>query len=454
MQSRMIRLVSRNARMLNLGRKGAVAPLNINHMSTYKLHRTPLYFFSEKEKFNSKQHRNKHRNDIELDLDGSSPKNQNYVESTKEHQEVEDLKSSEDMKIKQAKRNLKKKMAEDASEITTIKKKKTLWDKIKHEIQHLKKSLKDVYNDGKYAYGLRKEKKSLSNFTLIEFIKYKSITYDLVKFLPYSIFLSIPLLEVFLPFYILLFPNSTPSQFYSEKSIGVKNERMTRKQVSGYKTLKKRLYSVLGQDFVDIKNVFKALKEDPDNEEMKARLVQLDKALQDKLINEWKANYSKKLSYGTLNVEEKEALLKLFYSEYISGVYIINQVYNTPFFIYNLFSRWGKYEKLKIDATRWKLNFFPISMVKSISFRMQLRNHMKRLNQEDSLLLKNPKDALEECTSLELFDLARRRGLRIQSDTDIKNFLIAQWSHHSQIRDIDLRVWTILLRHEYADFLI
>lgn len=448
MQSKMIRLVSQNARFVSTGHKRIVS----SYTPTFRLNRTPLYHYSKKEKLNNKQQKTKYRDDVETDFD--TVKQRNYEEMTKEHQEVEDIKNTEDMKIKQAKRNLKKKMIEDGSEITTIKKKKTLMDKIRHEIQHLKKSLRDVKNDAKYAYGLRKEKKSLSNFALIEFVKYKSITYDLIKFLPYSIFLSIPLLEVFLPFYILLFPNSTPSQFYSEKSIGVKNERMTQKQIKGYKTLKKRLYSVLGQDYVDIKNVFNALKEDPDNEEMKLKLMELDKNLQNKLVNEWQANYSKKLSYNALAIEEKEALLKLFYSEYISGVYVINQIYNTPFYIYNFASRWGSYEKTKINATRWKLNFFPITLVKSLSFKIQLYNHMRRLKQEDTLLFKNPEASLEECTSLELFDLARRRGLKIQSDTDIKNFLRSQWSFHSQITDTNLKIWTILLRHEYADFLI
>ena len=78
-------------------------------------------------------------------------------------------------------------------------------------MQMLKKSMIDVYKDTKYIIKLKKEKKKVSNFNLKEYVLWKSITYDLVKFIPYSILMTIPFLEFFIPIYVILFPNSVPS---------------------------------------------------------------------------------------------------------------------------------------------------------------------------------------------------------------------------------------------------
>lgn len=457
MNRKIIQIVRLNKRFFSLKHNRPFI-YNPHYNRAFCLNKMPVSLFSENEKFNPKN--NTKINGINNNYNSSSTERKHKSPSnlSEEHQLVEETKSKEGKKIKQAKRNLKKNMKrkepENTIEITTVKKKKTVWEKVKHELQHLKKSFKDIYTDAKYIIRLRREKGRLDNFTMAEFIKYKSISYDLIKFFPYSIFLAVPILEVLLPFYILLFPNSTPSQFYSEKSIGVRTEKMTLKQTKGYKALTKRLYSVFGQDYMEIKQVVSILKENPDNIEMKEKLIQLDKLLQDKLIKEWEKNFSKKLKYSSLTIEEKEALLRVFYIEYISGLYIINQIYNFPFYIYNFTTRWTKYQKVKVKEDSWKLNFFPLTLLKSISFRIQLLNHLRRIRQEDDLLFKNDCKSLEDCASIELFELAKRRGQQIQSDTDAKLFIKTQWSHHSSITNSDLKIWSVLLRHEHADFLI
>lgn len=36
---------------------------------------------------------------------------------------------------------------------------------------------------------------------------------DLIKFVPFSLFITVPGAEVILPFYLILFPNAMPSQY-------------------------------------------------------------------------------------------------------------------------------------------------------------------------------------------------------------------------------------------------
>lgn len=78
-------------------------------------------------------------------------------------------------------------------------------------MQILAKSFKDIYIDTKYILKLRKEKHFIKNYTLTEYIKYWQIVYDLFKFIPYSLFMIVPFLELLLPVYMILFPNSLPS---------------------------------------------------------------------------------------------------------------------------------------------------------------------------------------------------------------------------------------------------
>ena len=362
--------------------------------------------------------------------------------------------ANEREQIKKLRQQIRKRETEDALGITTVVKKKSMIDHIKEGIASVKKSLKDLYKDGKYVYGLKRQHGSWKNLSLVEYIKYKNINYDLVKFLPYSLFLTIPIAEFLLPFYILLFPNSTPTQFYSEKTIGERTQKMIVKQKEGFEMIKKRLYTTFGNDFLEIEQKCKVLRENPGDKDAKEMLMNLDAKIQQRLKDEWKTNFSKQLGFYNLTIEEKEAILKVFYIEYISGVYIINQLYNLPFMIYNFISKYIKTSKVEINEQKWKLNFFPILQLKMIGFRIQLLRHLNRIKKEDRLLFRNMEEELDRCSSIELFELVRKRGFKIESDTDRKHFLIKYWPQHSEIKNPDVKVWSIILRHFYGDYLI
>lgn len=356
--------------------------------------------------------------------------------------------------IKKLRQQIKKRDTDDPLGITTVIKKKSILDHIKEGIASIKKSLKDLYKDGQYVYGLKKQKGSWKNLYLVEYIKYKNINYDLIKFLPYSFFLVVPFAEFALPFYILLLPNSTPTQFYSEKTIGERTQKMILKQKDGYEVIKTKLYTVFGNDFLAIKQKCDILRENPGDKDTLEKLRALDAKIQQRLREEWDASLSKKLGFYNLSIEEKEALLKVFYIEYISGVYIINQLYNLPFMVYNFASKYLKTNKVDIDVEKWKLNFFPIRHLKALGYKVQLVRHLHRIRKEDRLLMKNTQDELDRCSSIELFELIRKRGFKIESDTDSKEFLAKYWTKHAEIKNTDIKVWSIMIRHYYGDYLV
>lgn len=81
-----------------------------------------------------------------------------------------------------------------------------MWRKAKKEAKHVKDGLCSTYKDAIYWHSLRKvEDKSIS-----ELRDYAQISKDLLKMVPFSLFVTIPLAELLLPAYLKIFPNAMP----------------------------------------------------------------------------------------------------------------------------------------------------------------------------------------------------------------------------------------------------
>ncbi len=170
----------------------------------------------------------------------------------------------EEIKLREIKNKILKKK-EDKRNFTMIKKKTSIKDIVVHFVQVLKKSLIDIKNDTVYILDLRRKKGRLVNFDINEYMRYRVIVYDLFKFVPYSVILAIPLLEIFLPVYMVLFPNALPSQFFSEKTIGEINNKFREKQKKGFKILKKKHYTMFSEELFRIQPLTKLQSSDPEN---------------------------------------------------------------------------------------------------------------------------------------------------------------------------------------------
>lgn len=66
---------------------------------------------------------------------------------------------------------------------------------------------------------LRKAKIDGRYINFNEFNRINRITYDLVKFVPFSLFIIIPGGEVLIPPYLYLFPNAIPTQFKNKSVV-------------------------------------------------------------------------------------------------------------------------------------------------------------------------------------------------------------------------------------------
>lgn len=115
-----------------------------------------------------------------------------------------------------------------------VEKKPTLWEKVKHEAKH--------YWDGTKLLGLevkislRLLIKLLTGYELTrrEFNQLKRTTLDMVRVVPFAMFVIIPFAELLLPVALKLFPNMLPLTYESvaDKEKKLKLLRKTRKTVS------------------------------------------------------------------------------------------------------------------------------------------------------------------------------------------------------------------------------
>lgn len=97
-----------------------------------------------------------------------------------------------------------------------------------HEIQHIgkgfktfKEEIQESVSDTKDMHYARYKKP-----TYIQTKRMQRITKDVIKFVPFSIFILIPGLELLLPAWLVIFPNAIPSQFQSASARQKKIEEM------------------------------------------------------------------------------------------------------------------------------------------------------------------------------------------------------------------------------------
>lgn len=82
-------------------------------------------------------------------------------------------------------------------------------------IRHMVKGLVKVKNDVKFLIGVQRRAvgATYAKDDYFERRKVRQVKQDVIKFIPFSLFLIIPGGELFIPPYLMIFPNSMPSQF-------------------------------------------------------------------------------------------------------------------------------------------------------------------------------------------------------------------------------------------------
>ena len=101
------------------------------------------------------------------------------------------------------------------------------WNSLKNTMQHIMYELRKIKQgfrrmkyDIKFTIGWQKAayESKYTKVNVLEQQRVRQVKQYMLKFIPFSLFLIIPGMEFFLPPFLIVFPNSVPSQFMSDEA--------------------------------------------------------------------------------------------------------------------------------------------------------------------------------------------------------------------------------------------
>lgn len=113
--------------------------------------------------------------------------------------------------------------------------KSSIWDKVKHEVNHYWDGTKLLGLEMKISFRLLMKTSAGHQLSRRETLQLRRTTQDVVRLVPFSAFVLVPFAELLLPIALKLFPNLLPSTYESNKDKLSKltSLRKTRGLVSG-----------------------------------------------------------------------------------------------------------------------------------------------------------------------------------------------------------------------------
>ena len=123
-----------------------------------------------------------------------------------------------------------------AIEKKEAKKKMTIWQRVKHEVQHYWDGTKLLATEARISSRLALKMAAGYELTRREHRQLHRTVQDLGRLVPFSVFVIVPFAELLLPVALKLFPNMLPSTYEDAKSKEAKamRLRMSRKEVSNF----------------------------------------------------------------------------------------------------------------------------------------------------------------------------------------------------------------------------
>jgi LETM1 and EF-hand domain-containing protein 1 len=151
----------------------------------------------------------------------------------------------------------------------------TLWQKVKHEVQHYWDGTKLLGFEIKVSFKLALKSAAGYELTRRENKQLERTIQDIVRLVPFSMFVIVPFAELLLPVALKLFPNLLPSTYesFSDKEKKSKSLRATREKVSSLlrETVKVQLPTTVTEeqtaDFKDFTQKLRLGLEPPSREQ-------------------------------------------------------------------------------------------------------------------------------------------------------------------------------------------
>lgn len=352
-----------------------------------------------------------------------------------------------------------------------VEKKTTLGQKAKMMWQHMKHSFKEVWKDTVYLFKVvYRNGYKVQNYSLAELKLRRSISKDLIRFMPYAVFLIVPGAELVFPLYLLMFPNSTPTQFMTVPNLGERTHHLSDRQEDGYNFLVSSLPKFTKLLDIDPIRLYESLSnlqssEGREKDRQFYNASDFEERIAAFLEQRNKYTAIQRVALSSLSSFELEQLNKLFYQLYIPGYVWVNVLYGSvfqfPFWILDKvgkYYRWPFYKVFKRNPFyqfSFTLDMGPLAYLKKWLLLYQLKFHLKRIRMQDRILNQNFKE-LGQLSQIQLIEFSKQRGLKFEEKEEIINYVEKIWLPLSLREDVtdDMLVWITVLRYKYADILV
>lgn len=313
---------------------------------------------------------------------------------------------------------------------------------VKEMVHTVKLGSKKSYADFKLYRSIRRIKKGKPGlWTAFELHEVRRIKKEVIKLIPFSVFMIVPFAEFVLPFYIILFPNAYPTHFLTPNQKKNKTKTVEKYQSDAQAILLDQLRSVLILNGVDIHD-----------------LLEKDVNKQRKLLEENKDFLEHHLDLRQMNSDNLLLLCKLFATETITGTHLLTEILkhtvNSPRYILNLLCFITRSKK-RFQWTHLffnyqvKLNFFPLEFFKKKLLLYQIEKNIKELRAQDSAYLAHGFDyTTAEVNPDFLIDFGRERGFRCQEDDEIEEWAKGFLSWVKGNMSNNLYIWHCVLNYK------
>jgi LETM1 and EF-hand domain-containing protein 1 len=232
------------------------------------------------------------------------------------------------------------------------------------EIKKIGKGFRTLKEDLSYSIRTTTDTtfKEYGSYTFESRVRIRQTWSDLFKFIPFSIFIIIPGLELLLPAWLVIFPNAIPSQFQSDSAKQKKLDELVKKQQAS----SEKLMKIFPQRISDLLKDRDVLPED------KEKLLKLKSLLKDPEVLttdllEYRELFAKYLTFR--HVPPKTILLacNLLSLQPVTGLNSINNL-------------------LKFFKTEIPVDSPSISWFTKLILHREFTLYMRKLRQDDSMI--------------------------------------------------------------------
>lgn len=301
----------------------------------------------------------------------------------------------------------------------------------------------------------RKEKgNDLSKYTLDEIREKDQLTTDvIVKFIPYAIIIALPASPILMAAYVLLFPNSTPRYFMTQKAMDKKYDDWFKDQLLArdelIRSISTKYFDFLGISFDDL------LRRDWPSDKKDARVFN-DKILE--FLSHSDASWmAKRFKLQNLPPGELELLTRIFVLDYVPGYRWVNLfmglLLRLPLWTISRLAKlcgMKDYQKILQNSLyhyTFTLDHGPLSGLKKSVLIWQLKKHIKHMRLQDKVLAQDVSQ-LDRLSPVNLKHFAQQRGVMIEDPEKIKEYIRRFWLPLSLRPDItsSLMMYSVVAR--------